>query len=452
MYENGLKDSPLGPIPSEWDFITLGYLADNGIIWIKNGYAQGEHNQDSSGIPHIRPFNVSQEGEIDLSHIKYVSSPEENSPYWLKLGDVIFNNTNSEELVGKTAFLEQNGAYVLSNHMTIIRVNDPSIIDGYWLSKEMFYLWKIGLFRALCRRHVNQASISLGRLRNITIPLPPLPEQRAIARVLSIVRQSIEATERVIAASRELKRSLMKHLFTYGPVPIDKGDQVVLKETEIGEVPREWDLQPLGMIIEEGGGSIQTGPFGSQLHASDYVDFGIPFVMPKDLGPSGEIKPDTIAYIGNDDYIRLQRYHLIEGDIVVARRGELGRRGLVTIKEDGWVCGTGSLRIRPGKKLLPTYLNQSFETSWLRDWLSAHAVGTTMANLSSTILSELPVLVPSMNQQKLVAEYLSTTQAKIDSEMGQKAALDDLFNSLLQNLMTGKVRIKSYDKGTKKNK
>lgn len=100
-----------------WDQMTLRNLQNIGSLWIKNGYAQGEHNQEGQGIPHIRPFNVTENGSISLHQIKYVSSPSENSVYWLLPRDVIFNNTNSEELVGKTAYFDHQGKFVLSNRV-----------------------------------------------------------------------------------------------------------------------------------------------------------------------------------------------------------------------------------------------------------------------------------------------------------------------------------------------
>ncbi len=113
--------------------------------------------------------------------------------------------------------------------------------------------------------------------------------------------------------------------------------------------------------------------------------------MPKDLTPMGTINTDSVARIRKDDYQRLARYHLRTGDLLLGRRGEIGRRGLVTLNEDGWVCGSGCLRIRPGDALDPSFLSQAFELPSLRNWLATNAIGTTVANLSAEITERLPI-------------------------------------------------------------
>jgi len=135
-----LQDTEIGPIPAHWQVVRLGDLVAKGDIWLKNGFAHGGHNQAKSGVPHLRPFNITNTGEITLAQVKYVPPPTDESSYWILPGDIIFNNTNSEELVGKTAYFGLDGKFVFSNHMTLIRVLSDDL-NAYWLSKYFHWLW-----------------------------------------------------------------------------------------------------------------------------------------------------------------------------------------------------------------------------------------------------------------------------------------------------------------------
>jgi type I restriction enzyme S subunit len=95
----GYKETELGLLPEEWETAELGQLVDQGHLLIKNGFAQGAFNEVGQGVPHLRPFNVTSGGQMDFSQIKYIPPPLADSPHWLLSGDVVFNNTNSEELV-----------------------------------------------------------------------------------------------------------------------------------------------------------------------------------------------------------------------------------------------------------------------------------------------------------------------------------------------------------------
>ena len=135
---DGYRMTELGPLPEEWRVVRLGDLWDQGALWIKNGFPQGGFNEQGRGLPHLRPFNVKETGEISLEQIKYVPPPPDNSPYWLRNGDIIFNNTNSEELVGKVAYFDYEGKFVLSNHMTIVRVQEPRVLNDVWFAWWLF--------------------------------------------------------------------------------------------------------------------------------------------------------------------------------------------------------------------------------------------------------------------------------------------------------------------------
>lgn len=432
----GFKDTPLGPLPEEWKIVTIGDLAEKGVLWIKNGYAQGEHNQDSQGVPHLRPFNVSTGGQVDLSQIKYVQPPAKDSLSWVKAGDVIFNNTNSEELVGKTAYFDLGGQYVLSNHMTIIRVNTTSL-DARWLSEYLYFLWYKRVFQALCRRHVNQASVGLDRLRGVQVSLPPLPEQRAIAHILSSVRQSIEAAQRVIEAAQALKRSLMKHLFTYGPVTVEEAGTVSLKETNFGNFPESWILLPLDKCAHVQTGTAKGRKFGNAKTVS------VPYLRVANVQDGfldlTEIKDITIKVS------ELPRYQLQNGDILLTEGGDfdkLGRGFIWHEQVPGCVHQNHIFAVRVDRsKLLPEYFAYLIQSDYGKSYFLTVAHRTThLASINSTKLKALPVVFPPIEEQRKITDSLTSIDAKIRTETQRKAALEALFQSLLHNLMTGKVR------------
>ena len=275
-------------------------------------------------------------------------------------------------------------------------------------------------------------------IENYPIPLPPLAEQRKIAHILNTVQRAIAAQDDLIAAAQALKRSLMRRVFTYGPGI----EPAPTRETEIGEAPGHWEQITVGQACKSGGGLVQTGPFGSQLHAADYVSRGIPSVMPKNIGKDGKIDSTDISLISKPDHERLSRYHLRAGDVVYGRRGDIGRRALVLPEQNGWLCGTGCLFVRIGNYPMdPEFLAYYLGYQPVVDWIISRAVGTTMLNLNSKILRSVPLYFPNQNQQQQIACTLRAADAKIAAEQDRKGALQELFNSLLQALMTGRLRV-----------
>ncbi|MFF8015986.1 restriction endonuclease subunit S [Streptomyces sp. NPDC007929] len=180
----------------------------------------------------------------------------------------------------------------------------------------------------------------------------------------------------------------------------------------VAGVPTAWERSTLAEICERGRGNIQTGPFGSQLHASDYVPIGVPSVMPQDIGDN-VIREDSIARITVEDSLRLSRYLLAAGDIVYSRRGDVERRALVRPEQEGWLCGTGCLRIRPGDGVNSAYLSYYLGHPSVRQWIKQHAVGATMPNLNTKILGAVPVVVPTRREQESIAAVLGALDDKI---------------------------------------
>lgn len=178
-----------------------------------------------------------------------------------------------------------------------------------------------------------------------------------------------------------------------------------------GPLPQGWTLSTIGKICDGFGGEVQTGPFGSQLHAEDYVADGIPYVMPKDM-IDGFISESTVARVSEQDASRLATHRLREGDILYARRGDIGRRALVTSREEGWLCGTGCLRIRTNcPSLSPGYFTVYLGHPAVRKWVEDRAQGATMLNLNTTILRGVPVRIPPIAEQRHILDVLDKADA-----------------------------------------
>lgn len=171
----------------------------------------------------------------------------------------------------------------------------------------------------------------------------------------------------------------------------------------------------LGALVESGTGFIQTGPFGSQLHARDYAEDGIPVVMPQQLGDN-EIRTSDIARVGEQDRDRLIRHVMCEGDIVFSRRGDVTRRAYITRRESGWLCGTGCLLLRLNHPACNNrYLVRFLGLQDARDYLTQNAIGATMPNLNQRILSLVPVVLPPRDRQERIVDVISAYDDLIEN-------------------------------------
>lgn len=185
----------------------------------------------------------------------------------------------------------------------------------------------------------------------------------------------------------------------------------------------------LGEIIASGGGKIQTGPFGSQLHASDYVEFGTPCIMPANM-KDNRVDLTDISLISEHDAKRLSR-HLVEaGDIIYSRRGDITQKALIRETEAGYFCGTGCLLIRPGKDIDSEFLTYYLSTTSSKNWVINQAVGATMPNLNTKSLSKVPLSIPDKTTQQKIAAILSSLDAKIELNNRINAELELMAKTL----------------------
>lgn len=302
-----------------------------------------------------------------------------------------------------------DGRAWVNNHAHIIR---PTGAD-----RDYFYYWFVHrditpFIKGGTRSKLNQAD-----LKRLPIWLPPLDEQRRIANVLRSVDEAIAVASDVIAQAGEAFEAVLTDLFSYYGDASSKLDSYCLT------------------------GGLQTGPFGSQLKAEDYVDDGVPVIMPVDLTSKGmdfiAAKKAPVAKSRE-----LARHILQPGDVLFARRGEIGRCGLYLEGDPVAMCGTGCLRARlDTAKIDPALAYFLIQSRQARDWLCAHAVGATMPNLNTTIIGELPMPDIPKAEQGAWVDALLMIEGTRRINQSTLASYQITRSTFMSDLLSGRVRV-----------
>jgi type I restriction enzyme S subunit len=299
------------------------------------------------------------------------------------------------------------------------------------------------LFKALLKAYSSvhrRRNLSKRDFKRVPVVLPPLPEQHAIADALCTVQQAKEATEQVIDAVGELKKSLMRYLFMYGPVPVSETGKVLLRDTQAGSVPEHWTVMALGQVVESSfsGGTPST-------KVADYWNGDIPWI--------------TSAAIAEEDVI-LQKHQRFITDLGLSKSAaKMAPKDAVIV---GTRVGIGKAVVAPSsvamnqdltalvldtRRVEPTFLAYLFKTDAIQRSMQLLARGTTIKGVPRNDLLDLLIPLPPLNKQHAITRILRLVDGRLVAERNKKQALDALFNTLLLNLMEGKVRLPEFAGG-----
>jgi type I restriction enzyme S subunit len=275
-------------------------------------------------------------------------------------------------------------------------------------------------------------------LKRIKIPLPPLYEQRAIAHVLSTIQQAIEAADKVIVASRVLKQSILRHLFTYGPVDVACTSTVRLRETGVNFVPEHWREMPLSACAYVQTGAAKGRHFGS---AKTVV---APYLRVANVQDGyldlAEIKS---IEIGASEY---DRYRLQKGDVLLTEGGDFDKLGRGFIWDEqiaNCIHQNHIFAVRTNREvLLPEFFAYLVQSDYGKSYFLTVAHRTThLACINSAKLKSFPVILPSREEQRQIVLVLSAVDRKLVTDIKRRDTLQALFKSALQQLMTGTIRV-----------
>lgn len=332
----------------------------------------------------------------------------------------------------KAIIAHQNG--ICSTDILVLRPNNKRIISHFLvniLHKKEFIDHAISTTSG-----VNHPRTSWSAIKNFELCIPELYEQQRIAYVLSAVQVARDKTQAVIEAAREMKKSLMKHLFTYGPVPVAEVGKVQLKETEIGIIPEHWEVKKLGDIAS----NIRSGstPRGG---STTYLDKGIPLIRSQNVLMNNLVL-DDVAYVSKETHETMLRSQIQPGDVLLNITGaSIGRVAIApsTLKEanvNQHVC-----RIRPKEELISEFLSY-YLASEIGQWqIMSTQIGATRQGLNYQQVRSFSLPVPHLEEQAKIVEALAAIDLKVHAEEMHMTALDTLFKTLIDNLMTAKIRV-----------
>ena len=407
----------------DWETKPLGELCE-----FRRGLTYGKSDEvDVSSNVVLRANNVDLATyTLDLSDLRYISdSVSVPATKKVRRGSLLIcTASGSKSHLGKIAYVDDDYGYAFGGFMGQI-TPAPGVNDRYLFHALTSPAYK-GFIEALSDG-VNINNLKFDDLRQFPVPIPDLDEQQRIVAILD------EAFEGIATA----KANAEKNLQNAGEL-LGTGYRSIIERFD----QSQWGKAPVADLASANKGSMRTGPFGSQLLHSEFVDDGIA-VLGIDNAVTNEFRWDKRRYITDAKYRDLARYRVHPGDVLITIMGTCGRCAVVpddiplAINTKHLCCIT-----LDRKKCLPDYLHLYFLHDPLaRAYLAAQAKGSIMAGLNMGLISALPVRLPTLDQQASIVERFDSLQAECDRladvQTQKLSALNDLKKSLLHQAFTG---------------
>lgn len=416
-----MKETEIGPVPADWATVPLREVT------------QKKESRDPRKTPGV-PFRY-----VDVSS---VSNDTHRVQEWkdllgneapsrarkvIRAGDVLFA-TVRPYLRNIARVPDQLDNEICSTGFCVIRPW-PAEADSHFV----FYLvLHDGFVERIVaqQRGSSYPAVSDKVVLGEAIALPPLPEQRRIARVLNAIQSAIAAEDDVITAARELKRSLMHRLFTYGP----GREPAATKDTEIGQIPNRWGMTTAGELFE-----IQLGKMLSSAARRG--------ISPRPYLRNANVQWGRVdlSDLSEMDFSprEMKKFRLRRDDILVCEGGEIGRTALWEEHVAEIYYQKAIHRLRPKRpNVLPRYFMHYMMLIFLvRRARIVDGARSTIAHIPVAKLKALPVAIPPIEDQIAMDRAISAVDRKIAAEQDRKAALQALFKSMLHQLMTGSLRL-----------
>ena len=414
---SALQETDIGPVPEDWGLARLRELT----------YEATERNQR---LAYGREDVLSVDNELGLIPSDRLLGENLTRYKLVRRNQFAYNPMRMN--VGSLGLWKDDRVGVVSPDYIVFGCRENQLDSDF-----------LDLFRgsAAWKWQIQQSGQGSVRIRyyyrhiaEFWVPRPPLPEQRAIAHVLRTVQRAKEATEKVIAATRQLKASLMRHLFTYGPVPVNRADRVALKDTEFGLVPSGWNVEAVGGVCK----CIVPGRTKPKR-----FDGQIPWITMPDLRDRDSVYISrSVSGLGlsHDAISEVHARIIPTGSVIMSCIGEFG---ISYVTECDCVINQ-QLHAFICPDDLDTYI-LCHALRQQKQYMEKIAHFTTLPYLSKDKCNSVPVPIPQIREQREIRDIMAPVDRKLSSEKNRLLSLNRLFNGLLHDLMTGKLRVRDLD-------
>lgn len=415
------KITEIGCIPYDWRVRKLEEIFEICQYGISNSL------NDKGKYIVLRMNNI-KDGSVSFNDLKYADLEEsEFNKYCLKSNDILFNRTNSLELVGKTGIYDSDEVATFASYLIRIRINNE-LADSKFVNYYMNSNKGQERIKAFATLGVSQVNINAENLKKVLIPIPSLKEQKKISLVISSVDEEIEITKKLIERTKELKKGLMQKLLTKGI------KHSSFKDTEIGKIPEEWEIRGL-FDISQG-----KGEYGIGAVATEYVVGNPRYLRITDIGDESKLLFNDIKGLNDEEY---EKYLLKYNDIVFARTGNTTGKSYVYDIKDGELVYAGFLiKFSINSKLANVnFIKYVIQSKRYWDWVNVMSTRSGQPGINSNEYAKFLIQLPGIEEQNQISLILSSVDEQIEQIESKKEKLQELKKGLIQKLLTGSIRV-----------
>ena len=392
-------------LPAHWKTARLG----DYIFKPEYGYTASA-TYDSIGAKFLRITDI-QDDNVDWRDVPYCECDGDiQKKYLLAPGDIVIARVGAT--TGKAFLVNDCPKSVFASYLIRVKTKPPllsSFLSTYFRTEDYWRQIRQNKGGRL------KGGVNIPILQSLKIPLPPLPEQRAIAHALQTIQEAKAARQRELELERERKAALMDHLFSYGT----KGEP--RKQTEIGEIPDSWEVIQLKEIANLRRDNVNPQDCLALSYVGlEYIDSGESQL--KRWGDASEVKSAKSRFYSNDVlYGKLRAY--LDKAVIAEMEG---------------ICSTDILVVTPNSKTLPRFLVCILHTSPFISHAVATSTGVNHPRTSWNSLGKFTFALPSLSEQRAIADVFEAIAKKTATLEQEAARLDELFHAMLDELMTGK--------------